>query len=343
MTTPEVETTETSAEDKFFGISTSIEDMKPIKDDPDSTPTIEVKTEEVKTETVPEKKEQGASDDDVESYSKKVQKRIDTLTWQAKEAERQSVESRTMRDEAIRYAQSVNNQNRQQAQIISAGEAHLVDRVKTAATLAVESSRQKYAKAYEEGNTEAILAAQEEMIQAQAGQMSANNYDADYQQRVQQWAATQRQQAATQYQQKQAYIQQQRVQPQQQVTAPPTPTRESNNWAHNNPWFGNMKHRDMTAIAYAKHESLVNDDHVKPDSDEYYQAIDGEMRKIFPNYFVDKEGGGTQANQQKPSTVVAPGSRNNGGKPRTVTLKPTQVALAKKLGLTLEQYAAQLK
>ncbi len=323
--------TETSPEDKFFGVTTSIDDMTPPEDKDEKLEVVvtsDADTVVKKKDEIPAK----TTDEDIEQYGEKVQKRINKLTWQAKEANRQREESEKMRNEAVLYAQSVNRQNQEQAHIISTGEAHLVERVKTAATLAVEVSRAKYKKAYEEGNTDAILAAQEEIIQAQAGSMSAASIDAEYQNRVRNWTHAQQAQQAQQYQQRQQYIQNQQQQP--AVQPPPTPTAESSNWAQQNPWFGNPKHRDMTAIAYAKHETLINDQHVKSDSDEYYEAIDSEVRKRFPEYFSD-------TTQGKPFTVVAPSSRNSGGKSKTVHLEPEEVALAKTLGVSLELYAAQ--
>ncbi len=321
VTTTDEETTivETSPEDKFFGVKTSIEDMTaPVE--------IEVKTEvQVEALKAEDEKEQAAKD--VDTYGPKVEKRIAHLTWQAKEAERERDAATSMRDEAVNYARSVNQQNQHQAHIISTGEAHLVERIKAAAKTSVEASRIKYKAAYEEGDSEKIVVAQEELIRAQADDLAAKNYDADYQQSVTDWTNQQ------QYNQRQAYLRAQQPQP-QQVAAPPRPTPQSDNWAEKNPWFHNPKHRDMQAIAYATHETLLRDDGVKLDSPEYYEAIDTKVRHHFPEYF-------SAETQKKPTTVVAPGSRNNGTKSRQVHLAPEEVALAKTLGVSLELYAQQ--
>ncbi len=319
ITGEETVTVKTSSEDKFFGVTTSIDDMT-------EDPEIEVKTAPQVEALKPAEDQKPA--DDIEKYSVKVQKRIDKLVWQAKEAERERDAAGAMRDEAVNYARSVNQQNQHQAHIISTGEAYLVDRGKAAAKLAVEASRLKYKKAYDEGDSEAIVIAQEEVIQAQAGEMVAKNYDMEYQQRVNDWTQQQ------QYLQRQEYLRAQ--QPvQQQEPQPPRPTQESSSWADNNPWFHDRKHRDMTAIAYATHESLINDDGVKPDSPEYYAAIDAKVRSMFPKYFANEQG------RQKPNTVVGPGSRDTGAKTQQVHLEPEEVALAKTLGVSLELYAKQ--
>jgi len=348
------QTTETEAphtnEEKFFGVKTSINDMRPSKqpkDDKDEDkPQIEIEEESQTVQEAapqakkPEEEEKPAvksepdTDDELEGYSEKVQKRINKLTWQANEEKRQREKSEQLRDEAINYARQVNQQNQQQAQLIATGEASLVEQIKSRAELAVKSARSEYRTVYEEGNAEKIIAAQEALNLAQAELLEADRYDRDYQQRVQNWAAQQEQQRR--------YVNAQpQPQPQRQQPVVPKPTPEAADWTTKNPWFGKAEHRDMTAIAYATHEKLVRDDGIQPDTDEYYRQIDSTMRLRFPEYFKASDGQG-QTNTARPATVVAPGSRNNGGKPRTVKLKPSQVKLAKKLGITLEDYAAQV-
>jgi hypothetical protein len=340
------EQVETSREDKFFGVKHTIGE----KDEADAEP-IEIETEEesgeVKAEKVPEskkepaKKPEGASEEQMEKYSDKVQKRIDTLVWQAKEAERQAEAARKENVEAVRYAQGVLQQNRKYEQVISHGEARLVEQIKSRATLAVQQANAKYKAAYESGDTDAIIAAQNELITANAEARSAQDYDADYQQRAAQWAYQQQQrQLYLQNQQRQYLAQQQQQQPQAQQPQIPKPSEEALNWTRENPWFQNPKHKDMTALAYGIHERLIRDDGVEVNSDRYYQILNNEMRDRFPDYF---EAAGTgQQSASRPNTVVASGSRNTGAKSRKVKLSPSQVALAKKFGLTLEQYAAKL-
>jgi hypothetical protein len=92
----------------------------------------------------------------------------------------------------------------------------------------------------------------------------------------------------------------------------------------------------MTALAYGIHESLVNNEGIRPDTEEYFQEIDRRMRERFSDY------DWPSAPSRSPSNVVTPSSRNNGSKPRKVKLTRTQIALAKRLGLTPEQYAKEL-
>ena len=322
--------TETSREDKFFGKKHVIDDV--LAENQKSEDAAKKQDDEVSYETVeegqggivdaPARPEQAEADgkaksddgdDELESYSDKVQKRIDKLTWEREEANRKLSQSQAIQKEAVRYAQTVSQQNQQQANIIATGEARLVEQMKHRAALSVEAASNKYRSAYEAGDTDAIINAQKQLTYAQAEQIESYNYDQDYQRRMQNWMSQQqrRQQNAQQPMPQQAPVQQQ-IQP----------TPESQSWAQKNPWFGKNEHRDMTAIAYAEHERLIRDEGVKPDSDEYYRKIDAKVQRHFPEYF-QKTG--------KPHTVVAPGGRNNGGKPRTVRLEPHQVALAKQL------------
>lgn len=339
-------------EDKFFGKKTTIDEMIETAEELEKAGKSE---DEITVEAVdegqggiveapdepegrkPVEAESKTGDDELDSYSEKVQKRINKLTWEREEANRKLTEAQAIQQEAVRYAQVVNQQNQQQANIIATGEARLVEQIKNRAALAVEAATQKYREAYTAGDTEKIIAAQKELTIAQAEQLESYNYEQDYQRRAQNWVAQQQQQQY--YQQQAAQRPPVQQQPQQQQQRRPTP--ESQSWAQKNPWFGKDEHRDMTAIAYAEHERLIRDEGVQADTPEYYQKIDEKVRHHFPDYFAG-QGGGNPGQAGKPPTVVAPGNRNNGSRPRTVRLEPHQVALAKQLGLTTEQYARQV-
>ena len=123
------------------------------------------------------------------------------------------------------------------------------------------------------------------------------------------------------------------------------PSEKAVAWAQENPWFGSEDHKDMTALAYGVHERLITKEGFDPNSDAYFEAIDRTMRSRFPEYFGEESTGSGEepsSTSRGPSVVVAPSARNNGAKPRKVRLSRTQLALAKRLGLTAEQYANQL-
>jgi len=323
---------QTSTEDKFFGITTTIEEDTDAPDDKDKAVETEI---EIIDDRLPEDRREPAAkadadkdndEDEFESYSKKVQKRIKKLTWTANEERRKRESAERMNEEAVRVAQQLAARNQHNEDIIANGEGRLVNEFKGRAALAVQNARASYTKAHDEGDTDAVIKAQEDMIAAGSEWRDAVNYEADYQQRAQNYAA--------QHQAVQSPVQQ----PVQRPVAA-KPTEEANKWSSDNPWFGANEHRDMTAIAYAEHERLVRDEGMTPDSDEYYAAIDKTVRKRFPEYFEDEDTG---HEDNQPNIVVAPATRNNGARPRKLKLTATQAALAKRLGLTLEQYAEQM-
>ena len=342
MSTETETSAETSPEDRFFGITTNPLDSEPVEEA--KAPEIEVIDDRPpedrrppKVEVIEAKPEEEEGDAELEGYSEKVKKRIDRLTYEKHEERRAREAAERMNEEAVRVTQQYAQQNQQYQNIIHHGEARLVDQFKGRAALAVDSARTKYAKAHEEGDTEAVIRAQEAQIAAYAEWREAQNYEMDYQQRSTNFSAEQ----AQHQQQQQAYFIQQRqlAAHQQQQNQIPKPSQQSTDWAQNNPWFGNEDHKDMTALAYGVHEKLVRNDGMAPDSPEYFEAIDNEMHTRFPEYF---DSGGETLPHKRPTSVVAPAMRNNGARPRKVKLTATQVALAKKLGITVEQYATQL-
>lgn len=313
-------------QDQFFGVKHTVGD----DGDDDETkveviseePEVVVTTEEEHEKTPGEEGKELSGDDELEGYSDRVQKRIKKLTYKHKEAERQQQEAVAQRDEAIKFAQGVNQQNVQYENIIHTGEARLVEQFKNSATLAVEKARDAYRKAYEAGDTDGVVNAQEATFTAQAELQTAHGYEADYNRRSQQFVAQRQQQAAA------------------PAPAPAPvvhkPTQQASDWAEDNEWFGKDDHRDMTAIAYATHETLIRDKGIKADSEEYYSEIDKVIHSRFPEYFT-----GDENTLHEPTTVVAPAGRSSGKKPRSIRLNQRQVALAKKLGITPEQYAVQ--
>ena len=310
-----------SAEDKFFGVKTTIS-----KDD-DDAPDVEIEESQASpVPSTPPKVEAKPDDDDDElsSYSENVQKRIKKLTWEKNEERRQREAIAAEREEAVRFAQIQQQRVQQQEELIAHGEGYLIQQIKERANAMLQQAQTKYRKAYEEGDTDAIIAAQDEMLNWKAELFSAGQQEQNFMQRVQS------------YQQQRQQRPPQPFQPRPQQTAKATP--QASNWAQENPWFGDPKHKDMTALAYGVHERVVRDEGLKPDTPEYYERIDGEMRQRFPEYF--GEGQGRHASTHRnPKSVVAPAGRNNGARPRQVKLTPSAISLAKKLGLTPEQYA----
>ena len=317
---------QTSKEDKFFGVSYQV--GAPEKEE-ESVPTPEVELEIV--DDTPKKPVRAAetseeNDEELSSYGKKVRDRINKLKYEQHEERRQREAAERMREEAIQFAQQLAHKNQQYENLIQRGESALVQQIKSKASIALEQAKFRYKEAYEQGDPEKIIAAQESLLNAQTEFREAEKYERTLQSRPK----PQPQEMAVQ-------------QPVYQAPQAPKVTEKTVAWTQRNPWFGDPKHLKMTALAYATHEELVRFKGVQPETDEYFQEIDATMRSHFPDYFGSDDVQVTSTPYQKPpSTVVAPSNRSNGAKPRKIQLSATQVSLAKRLGLTPEQYAKQL-
>ena len=256
-----------------------------------------VESETIETEEAPEvEAEQKAETKKPTKY----QKRIDELTHRQREAERQ-------RDEYYNVAKKVmdeNNKLRQQSKSFSSISAtEMENRINAD----IENAKTAYKKAYEEGDADKIVEAQEKMVKA-ASQTSDLNKMKDYA--------------------NPKNFEQQEL----PVVAPP-PDQRAVEWAANNSWFN--QDMVMTNAAYAIHDELVKKG-LTAESENYYEMIDRRMREEFPSKF----GGTSTPKSTEHSTVVTPGG-NQTGKSRKVRLTPSQVAVANRLGVPLQEYAKQ--
>jgi len=313
----EQETVQTE-EDKFFGVRTKIGGQ------PEPEPVEEEPLEEVAEADTDEGE---LTDDELSGYSKRVQKRINKLKYESHEERRKTQSAMQERDEAFRVAQQIAEKNKEYESLIGRGEQALINQVKERAALAVDQAKQQYRKAYEEGDTDNVVAAQEALTKATAELTEADRY-----------AQSMSSQPAPQQETWQP------PQPAQQPVQQPVQQRqidpEAQQWADKNPWFMREGYEEMTSLAYGKHASLVKQG-VVPNTPEYFKQIDETVRRAFPDHDW-QDGNVPQARTSpasQPSQVVAPTTRNNGAKPRTVRLSATQRSLAKRLGLTDEQYA----
>jgi len=326
----EAQQVEQSSEDKFFGVTTEFkkENGKVVVNSPE----IEVIDDRPPEDQRPPRDASAdAKEDDgeLENYSDKVRKRINKLKYEQHEERRRREAAERMSQEAVLAAQKLAEENRKYQEIVKNGEAHLIQQFKTRTQMQIDAAKAAYSQAFEEGNTQKTIEAQEILNNAQAELKAAQQYELGYQQRLQQ-----AQFAQQQARQRAQMANQQRVQQAQQPQVP-RPSAEAVSWHDQNRWFGSDDHKDMTAFAYGTHEQLVTREGYEVNSREYYAEIDRRMRDKFPEYFGAKNSRGSDV-------VVAPSSRNNGSTPRRVQLTATQVKLAKKLGITPEQYAAQM-
>ena len=347
-----------SAEEKFFGVRTKIGKRSEDQTENKSEFDIEIVDDRPledrpfpRTSKSVDSDDYGDTDDkELDGYSKKVQKRIDKLRFAQHEERRQKEEAQRLRDEAVNFAQQQVGRNQEMEALIQRGEGALITQVKERAKLAVDKAKSSYRKAYEEGNTDNVVDAQENMIRAQSELNEAEQYERnlpDPNQLAQQQAAYQQQQQIAYQQQQQAAYQQQ-LQQQAAAQKPPQLDEKQKVWAEENKWFGDPKEKLMSAVAYALHETAKGDLHMDLKSDEYYDYINTGMRKQFPNYSWSDQGGTGQSatattRRASATSVVAPSARNNGARSRKVRLSSSQVSLAKRLGLTNDQYARQVE
>lgn len=261
---------------------------------------------------------------DMDEYSANVRKRIEKLTARLRETERRE-------QAAIEYAKSVQQRASHLEQQFRETDAERLNEAKGRIDTQITALKQVIRQAREEGDFDTETEAQE--------RLTAILMD----QRQIQQAALQRQQeqqvAAQQAQQRQAYQQQQPVQQVQE----PDPRAEE--WAERNPWFGSDT--PMTHAVFGIHAQLVNKERFDPESDEYYDELDRRIREAFPHRFQDGNAAPAPQKQQRARSAhsVAPATRSSGVNTarRSVKLTPSQVAIAKKLGVPLEEYAKYVK
>jgi hypothetical protein len=268
-------------------------------------------------EPLPKEKVEELENDTLEDYSERVKQRMAQLkkVWHDERRAKESADRE--RQEAIRFAQQIAEENKKLKTTLSSGEATYIETLKVGLENQLNLAKRDYREAYDSGNTEQIIEAQQKMNDAQMRLSQANNYVAQYKKPLQE-------------PENPVYIQQNQTQIQK-------PDDKALKWQEKNEWFG--QDEEMTSLALGLHEKLVRSG-ISPTSDEYYRRIDSTMQKRFPENFGDATLDEDQpAQRTKPSTVVAPATRSTA--PKKVRLTKTQVALAKKFGLTPEQYARE--
>ena len=307
-------------EEQLVPIDTSGESVDVELDESKVTPAEEdakeVVEEQPKEEAAPEPEktddEQPSTDKgEHEEYSEKVNKRISKLVGKLRESERRE-------DAALKYATGLKSKQDSLEHQLANVNQNYISTAETASTSQLEEAKLKLRKAIEEGDVNAQADAQAILARA--------SLDAEK-------TKIQKEQLEAQAQQ----FQQQRELPRQPAyQPPPPPDPKAQAWAEKNEWFG--KDEAMTYTAFAVHRKLVEQEGYDPRSDDYYGEIDRQIKEQFPHKF------DTEISKKKVDQTVAPAvkSVSKHGK-RTVRLTPSQVAIAKKLGVPLEEYAKYVK
>jgi hypothetical protein len=304
------------------GADVELEEQKPegeveTKEDSSSAPQEAEETREEKAEgsdAQPETKQEQKPEEkkeELETYSKDVQRRIAKLTKKWREAQRQA-------DEALKFAENQKQQKESlQKKYSKVEQAGVKDR-EARITSGLQAAAAKLAAAKEAGDLAAEVEANKEIARLGYEEARLNEAKAAYEDMAK--AEPKSEEIP-------------KVAPQQ--TAKPDPKAEA--WGAKNKWFGTDT--AMTYTAFDLHKKLVDEEGFDPQSDEYYAEIDKRIRLEFPNKFDT-----TNENTTKPTQIVASAKRsvNKSGR-KTVRLTPSQVAIAKKLGVPLEEYAKQMK
>jgi len=254
--------------------------------------------------------------DDLEEYSDKVKKRLGQMKKVWHDERREKERAHREREEALQFAQRAFEENQKLRQTLGAGEKAFVHEVTKSASAEVAAAKEKLKQAYETGDSDLITDAQEALTDAKLRMREVENFRPSLQE------------------------DEKEVQNVQQTQAPRVAPvdKKAEAWREKNQWFG--VDEEMTALALGLHEKLVRSG-VDPRSDDYYRRVDETMKKRFSDYFEDAEPQQTRsATRRSATTVVAPATRSTA--PRQVRLTPSQVALAKRLGLTNEAYAREM-
>ena len=259
--------------------------------------------------------------EEMEEYSAEVQKRINKLTKKTHDERRAKEAKEREAREAYHYAKSLQEENRKLKESLSKGENVLMEESKARADAELTAAQQAYKKAYEDADSDAMVDAQTKLAHATVAKNNADRYDPKFQGQEKPLQTD-----PNQYNNNKGV---------------PKPDAKAESWFRKNTWFGNDE--EMTALAYGLHEKLVKQG-VDPRSDEYYEKIDSRLKQIFPDRLsvtaheedVLKE----EVKKSAPANVVAPVKRSPSSK--KITLTSTQVSLAKRLGVPLEEYAKQV-
>ena len=310
-------------EDKGLEVEGAIgrEDMK--------VPAKEPKSEELEIEIEddtpaadrgrkPSKPPEEVTDDELENYSDKVKGRIKHLSKGYHDERRAKETALREREELENYARNLMSENNKLKGTVDTNHNTLIQSAKKQVEGEMAMAKGRYKVAYESGETDAILEAQTELNTAQIRMEKVNGLKPK----------------------KVGALQPQTTPVQPQVKTPPANAQrdeKAESWRDNNSsWFG--EDEEMTALAYGLHHKLTKEG-VDPTSDAYYEKINSRMRQVFPDRFDDGIEDQPEGSKKKSSNVVAPATRSTS--PKKVTLNQSQVAIAKRLGISLEDYAKQ--
>jgi len=261
----------------------------------------------------PSEPPEDVTDEELEDYSEKVRKRIQHFSKGYHDERRAKEEALRARQELERVTQQLMEENKKLKGNVNKNQTALLEQAKKNAAIELESAKSAYKQAYESGESDAVLEAQEQLTNAKIKSDRLANFKLP------------------------ALQEEETPVPLQPEPAPAVQVDErAADWQRANSWFGTDD--EMTSFALGLHNKLVKQG-VSPQSDEYYESINARMRQVFPDNFEDAAEPKAEEPKRK-ANVVAPATRSTA--PKKVTLTKTQVQIAKRLGLTPQQYAKQV-
>ena len=268
-------------------------------------------------EPMPKEIVEELENDELEEYSENVKTRLKQMKKVWHDERREKEQALREQQEALAYAQRILEEKKQLEARLSSGEQAYIETYKTAAEMELDAAKRAYKEAYDMGDADLVLEAQEKLQAAQFKLQKAKDF------------VPSRQQPEVE------------VQPQQIPVS--RPDQRAVAWQERNDWFG--KDEEMTSLALGLHQKLVSQYGTSyPSTDEYWKKVDDTMRRRFPEYFEESDEAAApepKPQRDKPPAVVAPATRSTGSK--KITVKQSAVAMAKKLGVPLEKYVQEMQ
>jgi len=252
------------------------------------------------------------TDEELEDYSEKVRKRIQHFSKGYHDERRAKEQANREREELENFAKTLVDENAKLKGDVGKNQAALLEQAKKNSAIEVLSAKRAYKRAYEAGDADKLLEAQEKLTTAKIKVDKLGNYE-------------------------EGALQQEEVPVQMPQETRQKPDAKASNWASENSWFGSDD--EMTAYAMGVHSKLVKQG-MDTTSDDYYETINSRMRNTFPEEFEGETEEQEAKTTKRQSNVVAPATRSTA--PKKVRLTQTQVAIAKKLGVPLELYAQKV-
>ena len=254
------------------------------------------------------------TDEELESYSEKVKKRLQHFSKGYHDQRRAAEQAAREKAELEAFTARLVEENKKLKGTVGQNQQAMLEQAKKMAERELEEAKAQFKSAYDAGESDAVVAAQEALTAAKLKSDRVNNL-------------------------KLPSLQENETEVQTQTTAPAVVDERATKWQQDNSWFG--QDDEMTSFALGLHQKLVKQG-INPRSDEYYEKINSRMRQVFPDAFddVDEDDEPEDTKPRRKTNVVAPATRSTA--PKKIVLTQTQVALAKRLGVPLEEYAKQV-